>query len=151
MASDVERAPINAMQREENKSPGEGAESVIIIFRLAFTSSHRPCRAISNPLQARNSSVKFKVGHEVNSSKGEYSCSFHLHSINRPNLQCMKQQSTVQRKLGRWTLGFHERTSGKPKCGVDRRTPSDAGSGPNSGSRPRRDKKPATATAYGTR
>ena len=123
VASDVERAQINAMQREEDKRPGEGAESVIIIFRLAFTTSHKPCRTISNPVQARTSNVKFKVDHRrVNSSKGEYSCSGHLHNINRPNLQCVKQQSTVHGKWGEWgewTLEFHERTSWKPERRAD--------------------------------
>jgi len=70
-ASDVERAHVNAMQSEVDKSTGEGAGSTIIVFRLAFTSPHKPCRTISNPVQAKTSNVKFKVEDSVNSSKRE--------------------------------------------------------------------------------
>ena len=77
-----------------------------------------------------------------------------FHNIERPNLQCMKQQSTVHGKRGewgKWSLEFHERASWKPNRHADRPTPSDAGGGPNPGSRSRRVKESTTAAAYSTR
>jgi len=127
-ASNVERVHVNAMQSRRIKVLGERAESTIIVFRLAFTSPHKPCRTTSNPVQARTSNpvqvrtsnVKSKVDHSVHSSKREYSCSCHRHNINRSNLQCMKQQHAVLGKWGKRTLEFHERSSWKPKCGAGR-------------------------------
>ena len=87
---------------KKDKSPGEGAELTIIVFCLAFTSPHKPCRTTSNlvqartsnPVQVRTSNVKSKVDHSIHSSKCEYLCSCHHHNINCSNLQCMKQQHT---------------------------------------------------------
>jgi hypothetical protein len=101
-------------------------------FVLNLPTPHRPCRTISNPGQFRTSNVEFKADHNVSSSRREYPCLHHLHNINRSDLRRVKQQ---QSDHGKWALGIHDRTSGKPKWSADRPTVGGAGSGANSGSR----------------